>query len=99
MSSPALKIEVIRLYRGVLRASRKFTWIDPDKGAPWGMVLRANARKEFEDNRHNDDPIMIRQLVARGWQALDMVEEMVVWRRKGRGSGSSAPRIDHRALC
>lgn len=43
--------EAIQLYRDILRACRHFHWCN-DKGEPWNEVLRKNARKEFEEARH-----------------------------------------------
>ncbi|EGB06643.1 hypothetical protein AURANDRAFT_29152 [Aureococcus anophagefferens] len=45
--------EALSLYRDILRASRHFHWADKE-GEPWNVVLRASARKEFEQAR--DEP-------------------------------------------
>lgn len=40
-------IEVIRLYREVLKFTAKFYW-NNEKGIPWRDALRKSARKEFD---------------------------------------------------
>jgi hypothetical protein len=42
--------ESLRLYRDILRAARRFNFPDA-QGRPWGTVLAASARAEFEANR------------------------------------------------
>lgn len=42
--------EALSLYREVLRYSNLFVWRD-ERGRPWRDVLRASARKEFEEAR------------------------------------------------
>lgn len=74
--------EALSLYRDVLRASRYFTWPDT-LGVPWREVLRANARKEFEDARFETDPEVVTRLLIGGREAVqDAVDKLAVAARK-----------------
>lgn len=70
--------EVLGLYRDILRATRLFAWPD-DRGVPWREVLRANARREFEEARVERDPEVVARLLIGGrdamQQALDRLAE------------------------
>ncbi|CAN6321550.1 unnamed protein product [Urochloa humidicola] len=70
--------EALGLYRDILRATRLFAWPD-DRGVPWREVLRANARREFEEARGERDPEVVARLHIGGrdavQQALDRLAE------------------------
>jgi hypothetical protein len=70
--------EALGLYRDILRATRLFVWAD-DRGVPWREVLRANARREFEEARGERDPEVVARLLIGGrdamHQALDRLAE------------------------
>lgn len=68
--------EAVRLYRDVLRASKMFDWTD-EKGRRWGDVLAQNARSEFEEARHEKDPLLIARMVVVGREALQKVTDQV----------------------
>jgi hypothetical protein len=70
-------LEAIRLYRDILRACRLFVWEEPGSRQPWGKVLAASARKEFEQARHERDPMIIHQLLVGGRDALTQTLERV----------------------
>lgn len=70
--------EALALYRDILRAARLFAWPD-DRGVPWREVLRANARREFEEARGERDPEVVARLLIGGrdavQQALDRLAD------------------------
>uniref|UniRef100_J3LJR3 Complex 1 LYR protein domain-containing protein n=1 Tax=Oryza brachyantha TaxID=4533 RepID=J3LJR3_ORYBR len=70
--------EALGLYRDILRVTRLFEWPD-DRGVPWREVLRANARREFEEARGERDPEVVARLLIGGrdavQQALDRLAE------------------------
>jgi hypothetical protein len=70
-------VEATRLYRDILRACRLFVWEEPGSGQPWGKVLAGSARKEFEQARHERDPMIIHQLLVGGRDALTQTLERV----------------------
>ncbi|EPS74343.1 hypothetical protein M569_00415, partial [Genlisea aurea] len=73
--------EALSLYRDVLRATRFFTWPDP-RGVPWRDVLRANARKEFEDARFETDPEIITRLLIGGRDAVQTAVDNLIEKQK-----------------
>lgn len=70
--------EALALYRDILRATRFFEW-PHESGVPWRDVLRANARREFEEARGERDPEVVTRLLIGGrdavQQALDRLAE------------------------
>lgn len=62
--------EAIALYREIIRATRLFHWCN-DKGEPWGRILRESSRKEFEQARHETDPLIVARLLVVGRQCLN----------------------------
>lgn len=62
--------EVLGLYRDILRTARAFYWPNDD-GEPWSTVLQRSARKEFEEARHERDPIIIARLIVVGRQCVE----------------------------
>ena len=62
------------MYRDILRSSRLFVWNNAD-GEPWSQVIRMNARKEFDQARHERDPEMIARLLVVGRESLNQTME------------------------
>jgi hypothetical protein len=50
-----------------------FYWPN-DKGEQWSVVLRRNARKEFEEARHERDPLIVARLLVVGRDCLMNVQ-------------------------
>lgn len=70
------RTEVVRLYRDILRASRMFAWPN-EQGVPWEVILRQNARKEFEQARFERDPEIILRMLMVGRDCLNQTVEKV----------------------
>jgi hypothetical protein len=70
------RAESLKLYRDILRASRYFTW-NNEKGIPWSVILRQNARNEFEQARFERDPAVITKLLFVGRDCLNQTMEKV----------------------
>ena len=66
--------EAIRLYRDILRVSRLFTW-NNEKGEPWKGIVQSNARKEFEQAKHEKDPLIVARLLFVGRDCLNQTAE------------------------
>jgi hypothetical protein len=76
------RAESLKLYRDILRASKLFTWNNP-QGIPWSEILRQNARKEFELAKLEKDPLKITQLLFVGRDAYNQaMEKFAEARRK-----------------
>lgn len=74
--------EVLGLYRDIIRATRFFMWAD-SHGVLWRDVLRANARKEFEEARFEKDPEIITRLLIGGHDAVQgALDKLVEKQRK-----------------
>nr|ADE76613.1 unknown [Picea sitchensis] len=69
--------EALALYRDILRASRFFLWTN-EKGIPWRDILRANARREFEEARFETDPEVIARLLVGGRDAVETAVDKAV---------------------
>lgn len=72
----SVKRESLKLYRDILRASRRFTWNNA-QGEKWSKVLQMNARKEFEQASFERDPEILARLLMVGREALDKTMEKV----------------------
>jgi hypothetical protein len=66
--------QALGLYREILRATRLFTWRN-EMGQEWRHVLRENARKEFEQARHESDPEVVARLLFVGWDCVTQTKE------------------------
>nr|XP_043634528.1 uncharacterized protein LOC122605639 [Erigeron canadensis]XP_043634529.1 uncharacterized protein LOC122605639 [Erigeron canadensis] len=73
--------EVLALYRDIIRATRYFMWPD-SHGVLWRDVLRANARKEFEEARFEKDPEVITRLLIGGHDAVQSAIDKLVEKQK-----------------
>ncbi|XP_020093266.1 uncharacterized protein LOC109713563 [Ananas comosus] len=69
--------EALALYRDILRATRFFAWPDA-RGVPWRDVLRANARREFEEARFERDPEVVAKLLIGGRDAVQKALDRLV---------------------
>eukprot|EP00252_Welwitschia_mirabilis_P009700 TRINITY_DN2245_c0_g1_i1.p1 TRINITY_DN2245_c0_g1~~TRINITY_DN2245_c0_g1_i1.p1 ORF type:complete len:152 (+),score=3.89 TRINITY_DN2245_c0_g1_i1:117-572(+) len=69
--------EALSLYRDIMRATRFFIWPN-EKGILWRDILRANARKEFEEARHETDPEILARLLVGGRDAVQKAIDMAV---------------------
>jgi hypothetical protein len=100
MSPPPLRyifnnVESIRLYRDILRASRLFTWKTP-QGEQWSKVLVQNARKEFEQAKHENDPEIIARLLVVGRDCLNQVRDQYMAQAKKIEDNIDKSRTDRR---
>jgi len=77
--------EVLRLYVDVARMCRQFNW-NNEKGECWGVVLRKNARKEFDEARNIEDPLEIIQRIVNTREAMQDVNEKIICRIFPNGS-------------
>jgi hypothetical protein len=75
--STSVSRESLRLYRDILRASRHFTWTNP-QGEKWSRILKENARKEFEQASYERDPVILARLLVVGRDALTKTMEKFV---------------------
>ncbi|XP_002963529.2 uncharacterized protein LOC9643738 [Selaginella moellendorffii] len=73
--------EAIELYRDIFRASRAFVWPNED-GILWRDLLRASARQEFEQARHERDPEVIAKLLVTGRDAVEAAVDKLVDKHK-----------------
>ncbi|KAJ0702206.1 putative complex 1 LYR protein [Helianthus annuus] len=73
--------EVMGLYRDIIRATRYFMWPD-SHGVLWRDILRANARKEFEEARFEKDPEVITRLLIGGHDAVQAALDKLVEKQK-----------------
>ncbi|KAB1203611.1 hypothetical protein CJ030_MR8G000672 [Morella rubra] len=73
--------EALSLYRDILRATRFFMWAD-SRGVVWRDVLRANARKEFEEARFEPDPEIVTRLLIGGRDAVQSALEKLAEKQR-----------------
>uniref|UniRef100_K3WW08 Complex 1 LYR protein domain-containing protein n=1 Tax=Globisporangium ultimum (strain ATCC 200006 / CBS 805.95 / DAOM BR144) TaxID=431595 RepID=K3WW08_GLOUD len=64
--------EVLRLYREILRTSRRFHWKN-EQGEEWSKVLQKNARMEIEGARYETDRETISKRLIVGWECVKEV--------------------------
>ena len=67
-------LEALRLYRDVIRLARLFTWRN-ERHELLRDVLMGNARKEFEQARHEKDPLIVARLLFVGRDCLNQTRE------------------------
>lgn len=63
-------LESLHLYRDILRGTKQFVWPN-EQGILWKDILRQNARKEFEQARYENDPIVVTRLLLVGRDCLN----------------------------
>ena len=69
LTSSVTRSSALSLYRSILRTSKHFHHCD-ESGRPWNGVLRAAARKEFEEGRGETDPLVAARLIVTGEECL-----------------------------
>jgi hypothetical protein len=65
--------EAKSLYREILRTAKAFHWCD-EKGVPWNMKLKTEARKEFEASREEKDPLIIARMLVTGRECVQQIQ-------------------------
>ena len=70
----SLNREALKLYRDILRTSKLFTW-PHESGVPWSVLLKQNARKEFEEARFEKDPLLISRMLYVGRDCLNQTTD------------------------
>ena len=83
--------EALALYRAILRATAAFTWPDAN-GTPWRDVLRASARKEFDEQRTLTDPEAVARALVVGRDALGRAMEKLAVKAAGVEEGEGGRR-------
>ena len=66
--------EALSLYREILRTTKAFHWCD-ETGVPWNQRLRAEARKEFEASKEENDPLIIARMLVTGRDCIQEVQK------------------------
>ena len=74
LSAMSVRAESLKLYRDILRASKMFTWRNP-QGELWSEVLHKNARFEFEQARFESDPLVVARMLVVGRDALNQTTD------------------------
>ena len=72
--SPGPNPQALRLYRDILRMARLFTWRN-EKHELWRDVVVSSARKEFEQARHEKDPLLVARLLFVGRDCLNQTRD------------------------
>ena len=65
--------ESLSLYREILRTTKAFHWCD-ERGNPWNVRLRQEARKEFEQSREEADPLIIARMLVTGRDCVQQIQ-------------------------
>lgn len=68
--------EALRLYREVVKFCGEFDWTNTD-GRVWRDILRENARKEFEESREEEDPVILYKMIVTTKEAIGKTKMMV----------------------
>ena len=63
------------MYREILRTAKHFHWVDDRSGEPWNALLRRQARREFDEARQEQDPLIVARLIVTGRDCLHQVQE------------------------
>jgi len=67
------RAEALSLYREILRTAKHFHWCD-EKGDPWNLKLKKEARKEFEAAKEETDPLILARLLVTGRDCVQQVQ-------------------------
>ena len=70
----ATKLEALRLYRDIIRATRLFNW-EKTPGVKWSDILKDSARKEFEQAKYESNPEVVTRLLFVGRDCLNKTVE------------------------
>ena len=65
--------ESLSLYREILRTAKHFHWADSN-GKPWNEQLKKQARKEFEEARHETDPLILARMLVTGRDCVHQIQ-------------------------
>jgi hypothetical protein len=68
------RAEALSLYREILRTAKPFHWCD-ERGIPWNLRLRQEARKEFEAAKDETDPLVLARLLVTGRDCVQQVQQ------------------------
>ena len=66
--------EALSLYREILRTIKAFHWCD-EKGVPWNIRLRKEARREFDESREETDPLIIARMLVTGRDCVQQIQQ------------------------
>ena len=66
--------EALSLYREILRTTKAFHWCD-ENGKPWSILLRQEARKEFEQSKDEKDPLIIARMLVTGRDCVQQIQQ------------------------
>jgi hypothetical protein len=91
----SVRRESLKLYRDVLRASRHFTWTNP-QGQKWSDILKKNTRYEFEQASFERDPEILARLLMVGRESLDKTMEKFMEKEKKLIDNIDKSRTDRR---
>ena len=72
--SSTTRKEALSLYREILRTTKAFHWCD-EKGFPWNIRLRAEARKEFELSKEETDPLLVARMLVTGRDCVQQIQQ------------------------
>jgi Complex 1 protein (LYR family) len=93
------RAEALSLYREILRTSKHFHWVDKN-GKPWNMLLRQQARKDFEESRKETDPLISARMLVAGRDCLQQIQKRfneataVAWKRIDKDSTNRSGKDD-----
>jgi hypothetical protein len=73
LTSSNTRKEALSLYRETLRTCKAFHWCD-EKGKPWNIRLKEEARKEFDASREEKDPLIIARMLVTGRDCVQQVQ-------------------------
>jgi Complex 1 protein (LYR family) len=100
MTDRMRRSEALSLYREIIRSAKHFHWADEKTGRPWNVLLRENARREFEASREEKDPLVISRMIVTGRDCLQQVQNrfndatQAAWKRIETDSARQASRSD-----
>mmetsp|Transcript_24254 Transcript_24254/g.33876 ORF Transcript_24254/g.33876 Transcript_24254/m.33876 type:complete len:112 (+) Transcript_24254:317-652(+) len=72
-NSHSTRKEALSLYREILRTCKAFHWCD-ERGEPWNIKLKCQARQEFEESKHEHDPLIIARMLVTGRDCVQQIQ-------------------------
>lgn len=69
-------LEVLRLYRDVLKSTSGFFWFN-ERGECWRDVLRKSARREFDNSKYETDPVLLMKMMLTTREAIAKVQQQI----------------------